>query len=142
MANIEHIQYINVPVAQVYKALTTTEGLSEVWTRKLNVTAQPGAINEFCFGDEPPTRMEIVELLPDKTIVWRCVGSDPEWIGTTISFELEERQGKTSVRLGHFDWQDVTEFYRFCNYNWAIFLLSLKQYCEEGTGIPFQERKF
>lgn len=142
MANIEHIQYLNAPASKVYEILTTAQGLAEVWTRELKFTAQLGAVNEFRFGDEKPTRMEITQLTENERMVWRCVDSDPEWIGTSISFELNEAGGKTSVILRHTDWRDVTEFYRFCNYNWAIFLLSLKQYCEEGTGIPFQKRRF
>ncbi|KAF1720866.1 SRPBCC family protein [Pseudoxanthomonas wuyuanensis] len=142
MPDIEHIQYVKTPIAEVYRALTTADGLAEIWTRELAFTAQEGAINEFSFGDEAPTRMEITELVPDKRMVWHCVDSDPEWIGTDVSFELAQSNGRTSVVLRHTGWRELTEFYRSCNYNWAMFLLSLKQYCEDGTGIPFQVRKF
>lgn len=142
MANIEHIQYVNVPVSTVYAALTTEKGLAEVWTRELSFEARLGAVNTFSFGDEAPTLMEISELSPDRKMVWRCVASDPEWGGTHVSFELAESGGKTAVVLRHTDWREVTEFYRFCNYNWAIFLFSLKRYCEEGVGMTFQERRF
>lgn len=142
MANIEHIQYVNSPASKVYEVLTTEKGLAEIWTQELSFTAQLGAVNEFSFGDEEPTKMRISELIPDRKMAWHCIDSDPEWIGTNISFEINEIDGKTSVILRHTDWREVTDYYRFCNYNWAIFLLSLKQYCEEGVGIPFQVRKF
>jgi uncharacterized protein YndB with AHSA1/START domain len=142
MANIEHIQYVNVSPSLVYEALTTERGLAEVWTQDLQFTAQVGAVNEFGFGDEPPTKMKLTELIPGARMTWHCVDSDPEWIGTNVSFELADRGDKTAVTLRHTDWREVTEFYRFCNYNWAIFLLSLKQYCEDGAGIHYQARKF
>lgn len=142
MANIEHIQYVNASASKVYEVLTTANGLSEIWTQELVFTAQLGALNEFSFGDEKPTQMEIEDLIPNRKMVWHCVDSDPEWVGTKISFDIEDKGSKTSVVLRHTGWREVTEFYRFCNYNWAIFLLSLKQYCEEGVGIPFQVRKF
>lgn len=142
MANIEHIQYINAPLAKVYEALTTSHGLAEVWTQDLIFKAQPDAVNEFRFGDEAPTKMKITELVENKKMSWHCVDSDPQWVGTNVSFELAQRGKKTSVVLRHTDWASVTEFYRFCNYNWAIFLLSLKQYCEDGKGINFQGRTF
>lgn len=142
MANIEHIQYVNAPLSKVYEALTTAGGLAEVWTQDLTFVAQVGAVNEFRFGDEHPTKMKIVELVPDNKMSWQCIDSDPEWIGTSVSFDLDQRAGKTAVILRHTDWREVTEFYRFCNYNWAIFLLSLKQYCEDGEGIHYQARKF
>lgn len=142
MARIEHIQYVNAPLSRVYEVLTTARGLAEVWTQDLTFTAQLDAVNEFRFGDEHPTKMTIVELVPNNKMTWQCIDSDPEWIGTSVSFELEQRGGKTAVTLKHTDWHEVTEFYRFCNYNWAIFLLSLKQYCEEGAGIHYQTRTF
>ncbi|SKB82474.1 SRPBCC family protein [Dyadobacter psychrophilus] len=142
MEKIEHINYIKVPVAKVYEALTTQEGLAAVWTTDLVVKPEIGFVNEFGFGDEDYTKMKIVELSQNKRIEWECIESDPEWVGTGISFELSEKNGVTSVVLKHFNWRELTEFYQFCNYNWAIFLFSLKIYCEDGAGTPYQRRKF
>ncbi|WP_220348466.1 SRPBCC domain-containing protein [Alkalilimnicola ehrlichii] len=110
MADIEHIQYINAPAAVVYRALTTEAGLAEVWTRELAVEARLGAVNTFHFGDEKPTRMKIVALVTDARLAWECVDSDPEWIGTEVSFELTESAGKTSIILRHKHWREVTDF--------------------------------
>ena len=142
MEKIEHIQYIKTPVGKVYETLTTERGLAETWTRKLKVKPGLGVINEFDFDDNYSTKMKVIELIPDSRIIWECVESDPEWVGTTISYELAEENGVTSVVLRHLNWRELTEFYRWCNYNWAMFLYSLKTYCEEGTGMPFQTRKF
>lgn len=142
MEKIEHINYIKVPVAQVYKALTTQEGLGACWTTALIVEPKPGFINEFDFDDDYGTKMKIVELSENKRIEWECIASDPEWVGTGVSFELSEKEGVTAVVLKHFNWRELTEFYRWCNYNWAMFLLSLKSYCEDGAGTPYQKRKF
>lgn len=142
MADIEHIQYVKAPAAEVYAALATERGLAEIWTNDLKVEARVGAINQFRFDDGKPDRMEVVELAPDRRVSWRCVDSDPEWIGTDIAFDIEEKDGRTSIVLRHTGWREVTEFYRWCNYNWAMFLYSLKQYCEDGSGLPYQRRKF
>lgn len=142
MVHIEQLQMIHAPRAAVYEALTTKRGLSEVWTNELTIHEQVGAVNEFHFGSNDLTKMEMLELNPPKRIVWQCIESDPQWVGTTISFDLEEQNGKTTVILRHMNWKEVTDFYRFCNYNWAMFLYSLKCYCEEGQGIPYQRRKF
>lgn len=142
MANIEHINYIKVPASEVYKALTTEKGLSEVWTRELKVRPEEGFTNEFDFDDGYATKMKIDHLDENRKIVWNCVASDPEWIGTSVIFDLAEKDGVTTVTLNHANWKEVTEFYRWCNYNWGMFLLSLKTHCEDGKGLPFQERKF
>lgn len=140
MASIEHINVLRAPIAKVYEALTTKEGLSSVWTTELNVKAEPGFINEFSFGKDTD-RFEIKTLVPNQRILWHCIDSDPEWIGTSVSFDLEEKNGKTFVTMKQTGWADVTEFYRHCNYNWAFFLYSLKCYCEEGKGINYQQRQ-
>jgi len=142
MANIEQLQSIHVPATEVYRALTTAEGLSEVWTRELKIRDRVGEVHEFQFGDDDLTKMQIVELTPPTRIEWLCTESDPEWVGTAISFELNEKRGKTAVILRHSNWKEVTDFYRSCNYNWAMFLYSLKSYCEQGSGLPYQDRKF
>lgn len=142
MPSIEHIQYVKAPIEQVFAALTTQAGLAAVWTDNLSVTPEVGAINSFAFGSGKPDQMKVVELLPNKRQLWHCLDSDPEWIGTEISFDLEPRKGKVAVTLKQEKWRAVTEFYRFCNYNWGVFLLSLKGYCEDGKGMPYQDRKF
>lgn len=142
MADIEHIQYVRKPVDAVYAALSTQEGLGSVWTEKLVVQPEVGFINEFDFSDNYDTKFRNVELTPPTRILWECVQSDPEWIGTKVSFDLETRNDMTAVTLRHMGWREVTEFYRFCNYNWAQFLYSLKLYLETGKGQPYQQRQF
>ncbi|TLS52198.1 SRPBCC domain-containing protein [Paenibacillus antri] len=142
MPNIEHLQIINVPSPIIYDALTTPKGLSEVWTNELTVRNQIGLTNEFRFGSNDITKMQILELVRDSRVVWKCVDSDPEWIDTLVSIEIEEKNQKSYLTLKHTNWREVTTFYRFCNYNWAIFLYSLKSYCEDGVGLPYQKRKF
>ncbi|WP_276483722.1 SRPBCC family protein [Paraflavitalea pollutisoli] len=141
MANIEHLLTIKVPAQQVYEALTTRKGLGAVWTTELQVYQDVGAINEFTFGTDTD-RMKIIELVPGKKVVWEVVASDPEWVRTIISFELEDKGTKTAITLKHMHWREVTDFFRSCNYNWGFFLYSLKLYCEEGKGMPYQHRKF
>jgi len=142
MANIEHLQTVRAPASKVYEILTTAEGLSEIWTNELVINNRIGSINEFRFGGNDVTKMRIEELIANEKVVWQCVDSDPEWIGTSISFDIQEKNGKSFITLRHMNWKEVTPFYRSCNYNWAIFLYSLKSYCEDGEGLPYHKRKF
>jgi len=123
MANIEHLQTVHAPASKVYETLTTAEGLSEIWTNELIVNNQVGFVNEFRFGSDDVTKMKIEELIPNKKVVWHCIDSDAEWIGTMISFDIEEKNGKSFLTLRHMNWKEVTPFYRSCNYNWAFFPL-------------------
>ena len=139
--NIEHLLVIKTASSIVYEALTTQNGLAEVWTRELIVKPVVGFVNEFRFGKDVD-KMKITRLTENRLIVWDVIDSDPEWIGTVISFALEEKNGATVITLKQEKWREVTDFYRSCNYNWGFFLLSLKSYCEKGKGMPYQEREF
>ncbi|GGG92550.1 activator of HSP90 ATPase [Parapedobacter pyrenivorans] len=139
--NIEHLVDIKVPSSVVFGALTTAEGLAEVWTGELSVEPIVGFVNEFRFGSAVD-RMKITTLEKDKRIVWEVIDSDPEWVGTVISFDLRENKGQTIVTLKQEKWRAVTDMFRSCNYHWGFFLYSLKSYCEDGKGIPYQARTF
>ncbi|MCK0159624.1 SRPBCC family protein [Allomuricauda sp. F6463D] len=130
MESIEIVNYVKTPIATVYKALTSEEGLGNVWTKKLIVKPEVGFVNEFDFDEGYITKFKIIELKENNKIVWECIASDEEWVGTKVSFELLEKGNKTTVTLKHFDWRERTDFYRWCNYNWAMFLFRLKNYCE------------
>lgn len=142
MESIELINYIKAPISTVYQTLTSEDGLGQVWTKKLTVKPQIGFINEFDFDEGYITKMKIIELQENNKFVWECIESDQEWVGTGISFGLSENEGTTTIILRHFNWREITDFYRWCNYNWAMFLYSLKTYCESEKGLPYQERKF
>ncbi|MEN7548814.1 SRPBCC domain-containing protein [Rapidithrix thailandica] len=142
MKSIEQINYIKVPASIVYEALTTEEGLGHVWTKKLVVKPETGFINEFDFDEGYTTKMKNIELVKNSKVLWECIESDKEWIGTGISFELSENEGVTKIMLKHFDWRELTDFYRWCSYNWGMFLYSLKNYCESKKGLPYQDREF
>ncbi|AGA78950.1 SRPBCC family protein [Echinicola vietnamensis] len=130
MESIEHINYIKAPAEKVYQVLTSEEGLGNVWTKKLKVKPEIGFVNEFDFDEGYITKFKTVELEENDKIVWECVASDEEWIGTKVSFELTDKENVTTVILKHFDWRARTNFYRWCNYNWGMFLYRLKHYCE------------
>ncbi|MCF2494414.1 SRPBCC domain-containing protein [Dyadobacter chenhuakuii] len=95
----EHINYIKSPIADIYKAITTQEGLSAVWTVELIVKPELGFVNEFDFGDNYATKMKTLELSENKKILWECVSSDPEWIVIGISFDLTEKDAARSIAV-------------------------------------------
>ena len=80
--------------------------------------------------------MEIQELHPQKTVGWNCIAGPDEWIGTGIHFELSQHDEKTIVLFGHNNLRETVEFTAHCSMKWAMFLLSLRDYVENGKGQP------
>jgi uncharacterized protein YndB with AHSA1/START domain len=139
MPDILHLLTINTNVSTVYKAITEKEGISGWWTKDNNAKPEANSIAEFNFGKKYHNEMRIIELIPNKKVAWKCEKADPEWVGTILMFDLEDQDDKTVLKFGHKDWREVTDFFASCNYQWGLYMTSLKNYCETGKGTPFDE---
>ena len=140
MANIKHFLVIKAPVKTVYKAITEQEGLASWWTIKTMAKPDVGFVNEFNFSVNYQKKMKITKLEHDSLVCWECIAGDREWIGTKLRFELNEKNGTTELMFIHADWADETLLYANCNYNWGLYMKSLKSYCETGTGNPYRDK--
>jgi uncharacterized protein YndB with AHSA1/START domain len=136
MYDIRHRISIDAAPEQVYEALTTLPGLQGWWTETTSGDAKPGGMLDFRFGDFKTT-MKVASTEADQAVVWECVDSAPEWVGTRLEFGLTPVNGKTSLEFGHVDWRESTPFLAHCSMKWATFLLSLKSLVEKGEGRPF-----
>lgn len=120
----------------VYKALTTREGLSAWWTSSTQGDGKVGGVLQFRFG-AGGFDMEVLELQPAKRVLWQVVDGPAEWMGTTISFELRQEGDWTIVLFKHQGWREPVEFMHHCSTKWAVFLLSLKARLETGKGAAW-----
>ena len=120
---------------KIYKAITTQEGIESWWCKNTTANPEPGFVNIFVFG-KFRNEMKVTELIPNRKVEWNCINSIEEWIGTRISFDLEEKDGNTLLRFTHGEWRAVTDTFAGCNYDWALFMKSLKSFCETGAGTP------
>ena len=141
MVDIIHRVGIKSPAAQVYKALTSLEGLANWWSEEVEGNTQTGGKIEFRFRSKAGELigkmvMEVQELNAQKDVRWRCIDGPPEWIGTDITFQLSLQDNQTILIFGHRNWREPIEFMAHCSMKWAVFLLSLREYAETGTGKP------
>jgi uncharacterized protein YndB with AHSA1/START domain len=120
----------------VYRALTTIEGLSGWWARNTTGVADGvGGVIEFRFvpgGFD----MEVIDLKPAERVVWRVVDGPPEWIGTTVNWEIKQEDDWTIILFSHAGWREPVEFMYHCSTKWATYLMSLKALLETGLGSP------
>lgn len=119
----------------VYQALTTLDDLSAWWTDDTGGDSKVGGVLQFRFG-AGGFDMKLLELEPARKVLWLVVEGPEEWIGTKISFELEQRDDWTIVLFKHLGWKEPVEFMHHCSTKWAVFLLSLKSLLETGKGAP------
>jgi uncharacterized protein YndB with AHSA1/START domain len=141
MVDIIHRIGIKAPLAKVYAAVSTVEGVGGWWTRETTGESKPGGSMDVRFRS--PTGAEIGhmtfvfhKLNPEKEVQWRCTAGPNEWVGTDVTFTLSRDGDTTIVQFGHRNWKEAGEFMAHCSMKWAVFLLSLRQLVETGKGQP------
>lgn len=140
MPDIIHRIGIKAPVSKVHEALSAIPGLAGWWTEETAGAAGPGGKITFTF--RTPGGNVVGEMVMEVTdvsascVAWRCIGGPPDWMGTTITFDLSEQDGMTILVFGHRGWAEATESMAHCSMKWAVFLLSLREFMETGKGHP------
>lgn len=136
MKSILHRLIIKTQQAKVYEAVTTQQGLAGWWTPETLVDETNSTIR-FAFGPTYFKLMKIEEYKPATFVKWQCLQGHEEWIGSTVSFELQPHEKGSMLIFCHDGWEEQSEVYAMCCYDWAIFLRSLKFLCERGKGFPY-----
>ena len=137
MPDIIHRVGIACPSNEVYKALTTDQGLSTWWTNDTTGAGDVGSVICFRFNGVGPD-FRVIELISDSSVLWKHSGAIPEaWVETEVSFKLSYNEGQTYVLFKHSNWKETSDFMAHCSCKWAVFLLSLKDALETGKGRPF-----
>ncbi|WP_242614635.1 SRPBCC family protein [Actinomadura roseirufa] len=127
---------IKAPVAEVFSAITTTEGLAGWWTT--DTTGEGDAVDgvlRFRFG-AGGFDMKVLELHPGKRVLWEVVEGPEEWVGTHVVWDLSEVDDYTIILFRHEGWKEPVEFMYHCSTKWAVVLMSLKSLVETGMGAP------
>ena len=141
MADIIHRVGIKAPVSQVYKALSTVEGVAGWWTRETTGRSKPGDKIDVSFltptGQEiGGMTMDVLALEADRKVHWHFSKGPDEWVGTDATFDLYQDGDYTIVLFAHRNWREPVEFMSHCSMKWATFMLSLKELVETGRGKP------
>lgn len=137
MAEILHQVTLAASAEQVFDALTTRDGLAGWWTADVRGECAEGGTLEFGFDDHRVVfRMRVDELAPRERVAWTCLGEVDEWTGTRVQFELEERDGHTTLRFTHAGWASTEGAFRVCNTDWGRLMHSLKDHVEGRDNNP------
>jgi len=142
METIRHRVGIDAPLPKVREALVTTDGVAQWWTRDVRSRSIADEM-EVWFGGEKPAATLTVDTSDETSVRWSCLQGPPEWIGSTINFELNEPDdsGETVVLFSHEGWQEPVEFMHHCSTSWSSYLRSLKHALEQDAGEPWPDNE-
>ncbi len=127
---------------EVFKNINS---VTKWWTADLTGSSQK--LNEAFtvrFGDVHVSTQKIVEVIPDKKVVWLVTDSKlnfikdkQEWTNTKISFEISSVGNKTQVRFTHHGLVPDVECFKDCTKGWDYYIKgSLFKLLTEGKGEP------
>src|SRR6185295_17559185 len=127
------------------EAFKSINSVKKWWTE--NLEGKSKKLNdEFTvqFGDVHYSKQMLVEVIPDKKVVWLVTDSKlswikdkQEWTGTKIIFEIAKKGKKTEVRFTHQGLTPQIECYSDCSNAWGGYIQqSLKSLINKGKGQP------
>ena len=130
---------INAPRAQVVDTLTTHAGITGWWTAIGEVPAGIGETMRLSFRPHAPLPFDLmIEESDDRRVAWRPLSFPPHWVGTRISWQLDDipQRPGTRVLLQHTSWRDGDPQLPPAAYTWGQLLGVLKAFCETGQPQP------
>jgi hypothetical protein len=99
---------------------------------------------DYRYEDAHRCRMKLVEVVPDKKVVWLVMNNffnftkdTTEWTGTKISFEISKKNNKTEIRFTHQGLTPEYECFDMCSDGWTHYIQkSLPGLITTGKGMP------
>jgi uncharacterized protein YndB with AHSA1/START domain len=124
----------------VLAALSTTEAVASWWGPATGSADVGGTLAVSFMGGRQRIVME-VEPAFENRVVWAVKECPltPEWIGTTIFFDVAEGGDGTTLYFRHQGLTPELECFDMCHEGWTHFVASLVSYAETGVGQPHSE---
>lgn len=133
---------VNASVQEVFENIND---VPKWWTEDLEGNSQK-VNDEFTvrFGDVHLSKQKLIEVIPNKKIVWLVTESKlnfiedkDEWTNTTIVFEISGESNKTLINFTHKGLNPGVECFDDCVKGWDYYLKgSLFKLLTEGKGKP------
>jgi uncharacterized protein YndB with AHSA1/START domain len=140
MKTIHHVFDVDATATTVWAALTEPEHMDRWWSTRVQAPALAvDARTHWTFTADFSPVMQTVSVVPERELVWRCVGGHDPWTDNTFRFALVPLDGdRCKVRF----WQEYAveladDAYGTYNFNWGYYLESLRLFCTTGAGKPF-----
>lgn len=140
MADIVQLFPVKAAPQDVFRAVSTPQGLEAWWTKRSSGRPEVGAEYGLWFGPEYDWHAIVSQCVPQREFELEIVDADDDWRGTRVGFVLEEKDGVTHVRFHHLGWPESNDHYRTSCYCWSMYLRLLTRHVERGEVVPYEER--
>ncbi|NNE14466.1 MAG: SRPBCC domain-containing protein [Saprospiraceae bacterium] len=132
MFQIFHDVDIKASASDIYKMITTEEGLNIWWTTKSYGTPQINQQYNFYFTDDYDWYARVIDCETDKFINFKLEKADKDWISTSLKFEIIPKDTTTNMlRFEHIGWKQANDHFRRTNFCWGQYLDIMKKWLEK-----------
>lgn len=127
---------------QAFDAINNVRGW---WSEEIEgETDKLNDVFKYHYEDVHACTIKLIEVTPDKKVVWEVLENyfkftkdTTEWTGTTISFEITEKDGKTQIAMTHHGLTSEYECFEICRGAWTNYIQnSLGSLISTGDGKP------
>ena len=137
MAKSEHKITIDAPKEEVFRAITTVDGLKGWYSPDVSGKSERGGEVTFSFTEKDgPFKWNVTEADLGSLVRWECLQGPGKAAGTTATFRLSGSGDKTTVEFAHEGFQESDEKLKTCNTLWGALIHHLKQYVETEQPEP------
>ncbi len=135
--SIKHLFHIAAPRTKVSDAISSVDGANHWWTTGVSGSSAQDGVLAFTFGGHGVMKAKVEKNVPGELLVWKVLEGPDDWAGTTLTFALDENDGKTRVRFEHAGWAANGDHFAASSFSWARYLESLRQLCQTGKSEGF-----
>jgi Activator of Hsp90 ATPase homolog 1-like protein len=131
--------------ASAPEAFSSIQQVTKWWTENLEGRSEK-LNDEFTvqFGDVHLSTQKLIEVVPDKRVVWlvtdsklNFIADKQEWTNTKIIFDISGQGDKIIIRFTHEGLVPAGECFNACSNAWTDYLQnSLKNLINTGQGNP------
>jgi uncharacterized protein YndB with AHSA1/START domain len=120
----------------VFSALTDIDALTGWWTPAAG-GGGAGETLRFLMGDQEVV-MQVEEADRPSQVCWNVLVCEPvpDWVGTSITFDLEPVGAGTVLRFHHHGLNPGLDCFDMCQAGWTRHLASFVDFVERGEGSP------
>lgn len=137
LATVKHRVGIRGSAEDIHRKLHHPDELTTWWATRASGLPELGGRLELEFAELAILTFEIRALEPPGLVRLECIEGPGPWKNSTLDVQIRKDEDQAFVTLTHTNPAASEEDFLYFSTKWPVYLLSLKDQVESGTGRPY-----